>query len=96
MEDIIFTDKDAKYVTNFIDNIVHNINYSCDMDANKIDDIIFADKDDQYVTNFIDNIVHNINISDVGYITPRDQPTDKEMPKTPRKTYSRYYRINTV
>jgi hypothetical protein len=91
VNNIIFADKDAKYVTNFIDNIVHNINYSCNMD-----DIIFTDKDAQYVTNFIDNIVHNINISDTGYITPRDQPTDKEMPKAPRKTYSRYYTINTV
>jgi hypothetical protein len=66
------------------------------MDANNIDDIIFTDKDAQDVTNFINNIVHNINISDVGYITPRDQPTNKEMPKAPRKTYSIYYTINTV
>lgn len=67
--DVIFTEKDAEDVTNFINNIVHNINYPCD-----IEDIP----------------------SDIGYITPRDQPTCKEIPKAPRKTYRIYYTINTV
>ncbi len=75
---IIFTEKDAQDVTYFINNIVHNINYPCD-----IEDIIFTEKDD---------IVH----SDIGYITPRDKPTDKKMPKAPRKTYRIYYTNNTV
>jgi hypothetical protein len=105
---IIFTEKDAQDVTYFINNIVHNINYPCD-----IEDIIFTEKDAQDVTYFINNIVHNINYpcdiediiftekddivhSDIGYITPRDKPTDKKMPKAPRKTYRIYYTNNTV
>ena len=84
---IIFTEKDAQDVTNFINDVVHNINYPCD-----IEDIIFTEKDAQDVTNFINDIVH----SDNGYITPRDQPTDKKMHKAPRKTYRIYYTNNTV
>lgn len=101
---IIFTEKDAQGVTDFMNNIVHKINYPCDIeektektektekDDMDITDIILTEKDIQDITNIFDNI----DYSNIGYITPRDQPTDKEMPKAPRKTYKIYYTKNTV